>query len=59
MDILIGLVIAMFIITAAYIGYNASQEPIKAEVHDIPIKSEIITIHANKDTLSNLQMHIT
>ena len=29
MNILIGLVIAMFIITAAYVGYHAMQEPVE------------------------------
>ena len=41
MDILIGLVIAMFVITAAYVGYHASQEPIEnAEGHHIDIELE-------------------
>ncbi len=30
MDILIGLVIATFIITAGYVGYHASQAPVEA-----------------------------
>lgn len=29
MDILIGLVIAMFIVTAGYVGYHASQAPVE------------------------------
>ena len=44
MDILIGLVIAMFIITAAYVGYFASQQqPVKeVEGHDIAMELEIL-----------------
>lgn len=42
MDILIGLVVAMFIITAAFVGYHASQEPIEAGGHNIDLDLEII-----------------
>ena len=34
MDILILLVVAMFVITGAYVGYNASQQPSAAEGHN-------------------------
>lgn len=41
MNILIGLVIATFIITGAYVGYHASQQPIEvAEGHDV--KTELV-----------------
>ena len=41
MDILIGLVIAMFIITAAFVGYHASQESVEeAEGHDVVLELE-------------------
>ena len=38
-----GLVIAMFIITAAYVGYHASQEPADVGGHDINIELEILS----------------
>ncbi len=37
MDILIGLVIAMFIITAVYVGYHAMQQPV-GEGHDVELE---------------------
>ena len=43
MDILIGLVVAMFIITAAFVGYHASQEPVEAGGHNIEIDLEIMS----------------
>ena len=43
MDILIGLVIAMFIITGAYVGYHASQQPIEiAEGHDVKTELDVL-----------------
>lgn len=42
MNILIGLVIAMFIITAGYVGYHASQVPVDAEGHSIAIEPETL-----------------
>ena len=42
MDILIGLVIAMFIITAAFVGYHASQEPVEAGGHNVHTDLEIL-----------------
>ena len=42
MDILIGLVIAMFIITAGYVGYHASQAPVEAGGHNITIEPETL-----------------
>lgn len=47
MNILIGLVIAMFIITGVYVGYHASQQPIEvAEGHDVKIELDMF----NHDT---------
>lgn len=47
MNILIGLVIAIFIITGAYVGYHASQQPIEiAEGHDVKIELDMF----NHDT---------
>ena len=43
MDILIGLVVAMFIITAAFVGYHASQEPAEVGGHDIGMGLEIMS----------------
>ena len=38
MDILIGLVIAMFIITAVYVGYHAMQQPVEeGEGHNVEL----------------------
>ena len=56
MDILIGLVIAMFIITAAYIGYHASQQPIEeVEGHNVVIELEIL--HENPESIQIFQTH--
>ena len=44
MDILMGLVIAMFIITAAYVGYHASQEPADVGGHDINMEFEAFSV---------------
>ena len=49
MDILIGLVVAMFIITAAFVGYHASHEPVEAGGHNIEIDFEIM----NQNSKSN------
>jgi len=38
MNILMGLVIAMFIITAVYVGYHAMQQPVEeAEGHNVEL----------------------
>ncbi|MGH1567251.1 MAG: hypothetical protein ACRBB5_07540 [Nitrosopumilus sp.] len=56
MDILIGLVIAMFVITAAYVGYYASQEPIEyTEGHHIDI--ELKTFDENSKLVQTLQKY--
>ncbi|MEX0863068.1 hypothetical protein [Nitrosopumilus sp.] len=42
MNILIGLVIAMFIITGAYVGHHASQQSIEvAEGHDVKTELDV------------------
>ncbi len=42
MNILIGLVVAMFIITGAYVGYHASQQPVEeAGGHDVTLELEL------------------
>jgi len=41
MGMLIGLVIAIFIITACYVGYHASQEPVRVGGHGITIGPEV------------------
>ena len=47
MNILIGLVIAMFIITGAYVGYHASQQPIEeAEGHDVTMEFQLFNENA-------------
>lgn len=42
MNILIGFVIAMFIITASYVGYHASQAPVEAVGHSITIEPKTL-----------------
>ena len=52
MDILMGLVIAMFIITAAYVGFHASQEPPEdAGGHSSTTELEILNNGANSSQL--------
>ena len=52
MDILIGLVIAMFVITAAYVGFHASQDqPEDAGGHSITTELEILNNNANSNQL--------
>jgi hypothetical protein len=42
MNILIGLVVVMFIVTGAYVGYHASQQPVEeAEGHDVTLELEL------------------
>ena len=44
MNILIGLVVAMFIITGAYVGYHASQQPMEdAGGHNISMELELFS----------------
>lgn len=57
MNILIGLVIAMFIIVGGYVGYHASQQIMgeKAEGHDIAVELEIL--NENTELFETLQYH--
>ena len=58
MDILIGLVIAMFIITGAYVGYHASQQPVDdAYGHNITIELEVM--NKNYESIQTFQKPIT
>ncbi len=46
MNILIGLVIAMFVITGAYVGYHASQQPAdEGAGHSINTEFELLAEH--------------
>ena len=57
MNILIGLVIAMFIIVGGYVGYHASQQIMveEAEGHDIPVELEIL--NENTELIQTPQFH--
>jgi len=57
MNILIGLVIAMFIIVGGYVGYHASQQIMDEEVegHDITVELEIL--NENAELFETLQYH--
>ncbi|QUC65474.1 hypothetical protein NsoK4_04320 [Nitrosopumilus sp. K4] len=49
MDILIGIVIAVFIITAVYVGYYASQAPEpEGEAHSIPAESNFESLDTSQ-----------
>ena len=56
MDILIGLVIAMFIITAAFVGYHASQESVE-EVKGHDIVMELKSFSENSESVQILQKY--
>ncbi|MDH3341549.1 MAG: hypothetical protein OEL84_09765 [Nitrosopumilus sp.] len=57
MNILIGLVIAMFIIVGGYVGYHASQQITVDEVegHDITVELEIL--NESTESIETLQYH--
>jgi hypothetical protein len=57
MNILIGLVIAMFIIVGGYVGYHASQQIMveDAEGHDIIVELE--TLNENMESFEIFQSH--
>jgi len=57
MNILIGLVIAMFIIVGGYVGYHASQQIMVEEVegHDITVELEIL--NENTEPVETFQYH--
>lgn len=62
MNILIGLVIAMFIITGAYVGYHASQQPIEvAEGHEFKTELDVLNYDSIVQILhmSKLEKSIT
>ena len=46
MNILIGLVIAMFVIVGGYVGYHASQQPVEeGEGHDAILELELFSVN--------------
>jgi hypothetical protein len=56
MNILIGLVVAMFIIAGAYVGYHASQQPVEeAGGHDVTLELELFG--ENSESISSLGYH--
>jgi len=57
MNILIGLVIAIFIIVGGYVGYHASQQIMVEEVegHDITVELEIL--NENTEPVETFQYH--
>ena len=57
MDILIGLVIAMFLITAAYVGFHASQEEPAKEVKGHNVVVDLETYDNSLESTQILQQH--
>ena len=57
MNILIGLVIAMFIIVGGYVGYHASQQIMDEEVEGHDITVELETLNGNTKSVEILQYH--
>lgn len=58
MNILIGLVIAMFVITGAYVGYHASQQPVdESGGHNIAIELE--AMNKNYEPIQTFQKPVT
>ena len=56
MNILMGLVIAMFVITGAYVGYHASQQPMdEGEGHHENMEFE--TLSKNTELMLTIQSH--
>ncbi|MCV0392281.1 MAG: hypothetical protein K5790_03185 [Nitrosopumilus sp.] len=55
MDILIGLVIAMFIITAVYVGFHAADKP--AEVGGHHISTELETLDYQTEVIKILKIN--
>ena len=55
MNILIGLVVAMFIITGAYVGYHASQPVEEAEGHDVTLELELFG--SNSESILAFEYH--
>ena len=56
MDILIGLVIAMFILVAGYVGYHASQQTIE-EIEGHNIHVELETLNEGSESIQILQKY--
>ena len=57
MNILILLVIAMFIVTAAYVGYHASQNQPTEEIKGHSIEFEILNTESDSiQTMLNLKL---
>jgi len=59
LDLLIGLVIAIFIITAVFVGFHASQEPHEkmAESHTITLETQTLNQMTSQTTFVKLTMH--
>ena len=57
MNILIGLVIAMFIIVGGYVGYHASQQIMDEEVEGHHITVELEILNDNTELFETLQYH--
>ena len=57
MNILIGLVIAMFIIVGGYVGYHASQQLMVEEVEGHNITVELEILNENTGLIETLQYH--
>ena len=56
MNILIGLVVAMFIITGAYVGYHASQQPVEeAKGHDITMEFQLFNENMESEPVLQYQ----
>ncbi|MDH3766079.1 MAG: hypothetical protein OER82_09750 [Nitrosopumilus sp.] len=56
MNILIGLVIAMFIIVGGYVGYHASQQIMVEEVEGHDITAELEILNENTELIETLQL---
>jgi len=57
MNILIGLVIAMFIIVGGYVGYHASQQIMVEEVEGHNITVELEILNENAELIGTFQNH--
>ena len=55
MNILIGLVIAMFIIVGGYVGYHASQQLMLEEVEEHGIVIDLEILNENTELITALQ----
>jgi hypothetical protein len=57
MNILMGLVIAMFVIVGGYVGYHASQEIMNEEAEGHDIIAELEILNKNAGLIETLQYH--